>query len=137
MTVHRSGSYTKETQEWVRSCYQKAKRLDPTRLVEDNSPCRSDHVETDVNSWHFYANGYRRVKQIIKDFADGAFAGSTANFIDTNTCGDIPAINSECGNVWGIKGSAGDSDLSWHYKYMLNEFRLNDRLGGFIFHRVP
>ncbi len=125
--------YQPETQDWVRQCYRRVKQLDPTRLVEDNSPCRNDHVETDVNTWHFYANGYTKVKQVIDDFTAGAYSGSTANFIGGNTCGDVPAINSECGNVWGIQGSAGDSDISWHYKYMLNEFRLHDRLGGFIF----
>lgn len=46
---------------------------------------------------------------------------------------DIPVINSECGNYWNIEGSAGDSDLSWHYKYMINEFRLHDRIGGYVF----
>jgi hypothetical protein len=32
--------------------------LDPTRLVEDNSPCNYDHVETDINSWHAYLPGW-------------------------------------------------------------------------------
>jgi len=30
------------------------RKLDPTRLVEDNSPCNNDHVATDINSWHAY-----------------------------------------------------------------------------------
>lgn len=42
-------------------------------------------------------------------------------------------MNSECGNVWGIDGGAGDSDLAWHYRYMLNEFRRHDKLCGFVF----
>ena len=42
-------------------------------------------------------------------------------------------MNSECGNVWGIDGNAGDSDISWQYKYMMNEFRLHDKLCGFVF----
>ena len=28
---------------------------------------------------------------------------------------------------------AGDSDLSWHYRYMMNEFRRHDKLCGFVF----
>ena len=42
-----------DRQEWVREMYHLTKRLDSTRLVEDNSPCLYDHVETDINSWHF------------------------------------------------------------------------------------
>ena len=42
-------------------------------------------------------------------------------------------MNSECGNVWGIKNNAGDSDISWQYRYMMNEFRLHDKLCGFVF----
>ncbi len=125
--------YTKDTQEWVRYNYKRAKTLDPTRLVEDNSPCNKDHVVTDINTYHFYRNGYQNVKDVIEEYAAGAPAGSTKNFTPGNVAGDVPHMNSECGNVWGVDGSAGDSDMSWHYKYMLNEFRLHDAVSGFVF----
>lgn len=51
--VQQQSSYLKETQEWVREKYRWAKQLDPTRIVEDNSPCNYDHVESDINTWHF------------------------------------------------------------------------------------
>jgi hypothetical protein len=51
-------AFLPETQEWVASVYRLAKSLDPTRLVEDNSPCNYDHVETDINSWHAYLPGW-------------------------------------------------------------------------------
>ena len=52
--------YLPETQEWVGSRYELAKQLDPTRLVEDNSPCcGGGHVTTDLNSWHMYLPGWR------------------------------------------------------------------------------
>lgn len=54
-----------ETQEWVRSVYKWTKQEDPTRLVEDNSPCNYDHVESDLNTWHFYLNGYKTVRDHI------------------------------------------------------------------------
>ncbi len=123
-----------ETQEWVREMYHMAKSLDPTRLVEDNSACRHDHVETDVLTWHFYRNGYRQVRENIAHFVSESAPGKTGEYIGENAAGDIPAMNSECGNVWGIAdGGAGDSDLSWHYHYMMNELRLHDRLSGFVF----
>ncbi len=125
--------YRPETAEWVVDCYHKAKALDPTRLVEDNSPCNRDHTVTDVNTWHFYSNGYGKVKNVVESFCDGAYVGSQANYKDGYTMADVPCMNSECGNVWGIQGNAGESDISWQYKYMMNEFRLHDKLCGFVF----
>lgn len=126
-------TYTDETAKWVVDCYHRAKELDPTRLVEDNSPCNSDHTVTDVNSWHFYSNGYLRVKDVVENFCKNAYVGSGANYKKGYTMEDVPCMNSECGNVWGIKNNAGESDISWQYKYMINEFRLHDKLCGHIF----
>lgn len=125
--------YKNETQEWVRRLYHDLKEYDSTRLVEDNSPCHKDHVETDVNSWHFYRNGYETVKTECERVSKKFIVGSSENYIGENRMTDVPVINSECGNYWNIEGSAGDSDFSWHYKYMMNEFRLHEKIGGFIF----
>ncbi len=125
--------YLPETAEWVVKCCEMARELDDTRLIEDNSPCNSDHTITDVNTWHFYSNGYERVKGVVDSFCDGAYVGSQANYKTGYTMTDVPCMNSECGNVWGIEGNAGESDISWQYKYMINEFRLHDKLCGFVF----
>ncbi|HIV27685.1 MAG TPA: glycoside hydrolase family 2 [Candidatus Ornithocaccomicrobium faecavium] len=125
--------YLPETQEWVRSIYHKAKALDPHRIVEDNSPCRYDHVETDLNTWHFYLNGYEIVRDHIRKVVEETYPGSSFNFIGENRQTDAPLMNSECGMVWGVDGSAGDSDLAWQYHYMLNEYRLHEKLCGFVF----
>ena len=129
----RNKVYLPETQEWVRSIYHKAKQLDPSRIVEDNSPCRYDHVETDLNTWHFYLNGYEIVRDHIRKVVDETYPGSGFNFIGDNRQTDAPLMNSECGMVWGVDGSAGDSDLAWQYHYMLNEYRLHEKLCGFVF----
>ena len=51
----------RDTQEWVGEMVQAIRKLDPTRLVEDNSPCNYDHiVNTDLNSWHFYIDDHAR-----------------------------------------------------------------------------
>jgi hypothetical protein len=128
-----SSSYLPETQEWVREMYRWAKRTDPTRLVEDNSPCNLDHVESDLNTWHFYVNGYKEVRGHIEEVVTKTSPGSSFNYIGGNVQSDAPLMNSECGNVWGIEGGAGDSDLAWHYRYMMNEFRRHDKLCGFVF----
>lgn len=125
--------FTRETAKWVEKCWNRVKELDPTRLVEDNSPCNRDHTITDVNTWHFYSNGYERVKKVISEFCANAYIGSKANYLEGYTMTDVPCMNSECGNVWGITGNSGESDISWQYRYMMNEFRLHDKLCGFVF----
>lgn len=131
--VQQQNSYLKETQEWVREQYRWAKRLDPTRIIEDNSPCNYDHVESDINTWHFYINGYDQLRSHLNEVVDKTFPGSGFNCIGGNVQSDAPLMNSECGNVWGIEGGAGDSDLAWHYRYLMNEFRRHDKLCGFVF----
>jgi hypothetical protein len=124
--------YLPETQEWVASIYRLAKQLDPTRLVEDNSPCNYDHVETDINSWHAYLPGYawrEHLDQVSRDTSQG----SKWNFIGGRTQGNQPLLNSECGNVWGYEGSSGDCDWSWDYHIMMNEFRRHPKVCGWLY----
>jgi hypothetical protein len=125
-------TYLPETQEWVIKMYRLAKQLDPTRLVEDNSPCNYDHTETDINTWHDYLPGYAwraRLEQIVKD----TYPGSKWNFIGGRTQGNQPLFNSECGNVWGYEGSTGDVDWSWDYHIMMNEFRRQPKICGWLY----
>lgn len=124
--------YLPETQEWVASIYRLGKQLDPARLVEDNSPCNFDHVETDINSWHSYLPGYawrEHLDQVVRD----TYPGSKWNFIGGRTQGNQPLLNSECGNVWGYEGSAGDCDWSWDYHIMMNEFRRHPKICGWLY----
>lgn len=125
--------YTPQTQAWVRDIYRSARAHDPTRLIEDNSACRYDHVETDLNTWHFYLHGYETLRRHVREVVEKTFPGSDFNFIGGNRQNGAPLLNSECGMVWGVDGSAGDSDLAWQYHYMLNEFRLQEKLCGFVF----
>ena len=125
--------YLPETQEWVRSVWKRAKANDPTRLIEDNSPCNYDHVESDINTWHFYINTYEAVRKHIAGVVKKTCEGSKFNYIGGNKQNGAPLMNSECGMVWGVDESAGDSDIAWQYRYMLNEYRLHDAINGFIF----
>jgi glycosyl hydrolase family 2 len=124
--------YTGETQQWVERMYLLTKQLDPTRLVEDNSPCNNDHVITDLNTWHAYLPGYawrERLDQICRD----THPGSTWNYIGGRKQKNEPMLNSECGNVWGYEGSAGDVDWSWDYHIMINEFRRHPKVCGWLY----
>ena len=124
--------YLPETQQWVESVYRLTKQLDPTRLVEDNSPCNLDHVATDINSWHAYLPGYEWQKTLDQICGD-THPGSTWNFVGGRTQADQPLLNSECGNVWGYEGSTGDVDWSWDYHIMMNEFRRHPKICGWLY----
>jgi hypothetical protein len=136
----RARVYLPETQAWVQSLYREAKRLDPTRLIEDNSQFRKDHVETDINSFHRYAPGYEWRKWLT-EMTEKNFPGSTDQFIGGRKLQpNTPLINSECGNVWGYDGGTGDIDYSWDYHCMMNEFRRFPEIAGWLYtelHDVP
>ena len=119
-----------DRQEWVREMYHLAKSLDTTRLIEDNSPCLYDHVETDINSWHFYINDYDRAKEHIANVVAETYPGSAFNYAGGNVQSDAPLINSEYG---GISAGAGDKDISWCFKYLTNELRLHPKICGYIY----
>ena len=125
-------AYLPETQDWVVSMYRLAKQLDPTRLVEDNSACNHDHVETDLNSWHDYLPGYLWRDHLDRITQD-TFPGSKWNFTGGRAQAAQPMLNSECGNVWGYEGSTGDVDWSWDYHLMLNEFRRHPKVAGWLY----
>ena len=126
------GVYEKETQEWVRSMYHLTKELDPTRLVEDNSACNYDHVESDINSWHAYKRGCMWEPMVAEANAK-TFPGSSWNYIGDNVQNGVPMMNSECGNVWGYNGSAGDCDYTWDYHIMINSFRRHPKCCGWLY----
>lgn len=128
----KDGTYLPETQEWVRSMYHLTKSLDPSRLVEDQSACNRDHVESDINSWHAYRPGHMWEKE-IKMYVDNTFPGSSFNYIGENKQTDAPMINSECGNVWGYEGSAGDCDYTWDYHIMIDAFRRYPKCAGWLY----
>ncbi|CAN5427581.1 hypothetical protein BH09GEM1_BH09GEM1_36990 [soil metagenome] len=125
--------YTPETQQNVIRSVRLAKQLDPTRLVEDNSPCCGrGHTETDLNSWHEYLPGYRWEKR-VSIISDSTFSGSSWNFEKGYTQKQQPMFNSEFGNVWGYNGSSGDVDWSWDYHLAVNAFRRHPKLSGWLY----
>lgn len=131
-SVTNKRDYTPETQDWVREWYHKTKAYDPTRLVEDNSPCNWDHVITDINTWHRYSPA-QHWAGFLDMVIDSTYPGSSFNYIDENVQTNAPMFNSECGAVWGYSGSTGDIDITWEYHIMMNEFRKRPQIAGFLF----
>ncbi len=126
-------AYLPETQEWVGACVDLARQLDPTRLVEDNSPCcGGGHVRTDLNSWHMYLPGWKWKAQLDEAEAR-TFPGSTWNYVGGRSQGNEPMLNSECGNVWGYEGSTGDVDWSFDYHAMMDELRRHPKVAGWLY----
>jgi hypothetical protein len=126
-------AYLSETQKWVASVYRLAKQLDPTRLVEDNSPCCGrGHTETDINSWHSYLPGWAW-EEHDRVVSDSTYPGSPWNFERGYRQANQPNINSEFGNVWGYEGSTGDVDWSWDYHRAVDAFRRHAKIAGWLY----
>lgn len=119
-----------DRQAWVRECYEAARALDPTRLVEDNSACLQDHVVTDINSWHFYMNDYEQAREHIDEVVARTYEGSRFNFVGGNVQGTEPLLNSEYG---GISARMGDLDVSWCLRFLTNELRRHEKICGYVY----
>lgn len=90
--------------EWLRETYDLVKRLDPHRLVVDNSACRPNfHVKSDLDDYHFYyaiPDHAERWSAIIAEFASRP-AWSYSTHGDAIRSGREPLLVSEFGN-WGL-----------------------------------
>ncbi len=110
---------------WVADLYDRCKRLDPTRLVVDNSACLhawgpNIHVKSDLDDFHIYANipdQARWFSQAMDQFASRpVWTYSTQG--DAQRSGQEPLVLSEFGN-WGLpslhalRQAAGGDDPHW------------------------
>lgn len=119
-----------DIQEWVKSMFHAAKELDPTRLVEDNSANRYDHVITDINSWHFYIDDYEKARAHIEEVVRNTYPGSSFNFAPGYKQDTAPLINSEYGSV---SATGGDRDVSWGFRYLTTLLRKHEKIQGYVY----
>ncbi len=119
-----------DTQQWVEAMWKEMKQLDPSRLVEDNSADKHDHVASDINSWHFYIDDYARAKAAIEEVVAKTFAGSTFNFVKDRVQDTAPLINSEYG---AVSAGGGDRDISYGFHFLTNELRRHEKIQGYIY----
>ncbi|GAC1644597.1 MAG: hypothetical protein NVS4B8_15400 [Herpetosiphon sp.] len=104
---------------WVKAMYDECKRLDPTRLVVDNSACGhawgpNIHVKSDLDDYHIYANipdHAREFEQNIEQFSLRPLWTFSSSG-DSERSGREPLVLSEFGN-WGLPSLAL---LQQHYK---------------------
>ncbi len=121
----------KDTQDWVGRMVAETRKLDPSRLVEDNSPCNYDHVEnTDLNSWHFYIDDYAGAKRHIDEVVAKTEPGSGFNYCPGQVQGTAPLINSEYG---GVSAGGGDRDVSWCFRDLTTLLRRQPKIQGYVY----
>lgn len=121
---------------WVQSMWELAKKLDPTRLIEDMSVVHWEHLDyfahgdTDINSWHFYSDNYEKAREHIAKVVKSTFTGSEFNYVPGFKHKGQPLINSEYGGVGALDG---DRDISWSFKFLTNELRRYGQISAYIF----
>lgn len=122
--------------QWVHRMWEIAKTLDGTRLIEDMSVVVWEHltayghVDTDINSWHFYIDQYDRAREHIASVISRSYRGSSFNYIEGFQQQNAPLINSEYG---GIGALDGNRDASWSFKFLTNELRRYPQLSAYIY----
>ena len=119
------------TDEWIKYLYNKTKKLNPNLLVEDMSACNNDHMQpTDLNTFHMYPGNYSEAKNTVDDRNKNTYSGSKNNFLPSYKQDGDPWLNSEYG---GVGAYAGDSDVSWCFKYQTDIQRQYQKLNGFVY----
>jgi hypothetical protein len=100
--------FSKDDRGWLRDLYDRCKRLDPTRLVVDNSACSSPwgtnfHVKSDIDDFHTYATIPDQAATFLDTIADLALRPlwTYSAHGDSLRLGDEPLVLSEFGN-WGL-----------------------------------
>lgn len=119
-----------DTQAWVAAMVQLCRALDPSRLIEDNSPCNHDHVVTDVHSWHFYINDPAHAARHLAEVVERTYPGSGWNYVPGRTQGHEPLINSEYG---GIGAGDGDRDVSYCLRWLTAGLRRHPQITGYVY----
>jgi hypothetical protein len=119
-----------ETQQWVAKMWDMAKATDPSRLIEDNSPCHYDHVKSDIHSWHFYIDNDAEATKHIEDVVAKTFPGSEHNCAPGWKQGTEPLINSEYGSV---SAGGGDRDVSWGFRHLTTQLRRHSKIQGYVY----
>jgi len=97
-------AHNPEHRRWLAEFYHEAKKVDPYRLIVDNSACRGNfHVASDLEDYHEYRaipDHAAAWDAWVADFANGAEWAWAADYQAERHAG-LPRIVSEFGN-WGL-----------------------------------
>ncbi|MBN1911467.1 MAG: hypothetical protein JW818_17120 [Pirellulales bacterium] len=121
----------KNLQQWVFETWTEVKKkLDPTRLVDDDSAVFMDHVQTDVNSWHFTIEDFTEAREHLRQMIKGAYRDSPLNYVPGRKQDTEPLLVSEFS---GVGPGGGDRDVSWSFRYLTNLLRQHDLIHGYVY----
>ncbi|MFA0761416.1 MAG: hypothetical protein HZLCBSQH_001524 [Candidatus Fervidibacterota bacterium] len=115
--------------DWVLKMVELVRRLDPTRLVQDNTGWA--HLVTDLNSFHWYGrdvDGFRLHYRRIND--ERVKPDNDWNYIAGYKQRGEPFVNNEFGYVGA---GDGDSDWSWGNLFVVNAMRSCEKLVGYTY----
>ena len=130
-------AYDAEKQSFAKSMLARARELDPSRLVEDHSTLRYDHVSgTDLNSFHLYQDDPAAFLNELENWSKGCYPGSSHNFAKGETQDGAPLINAEYGPFSAEYGSPQwrrDRDISWGFRMLTTLLRSQEKMVGYIF----
>lgn len=115
--------------DWVLQMVRLTRKLDPTRLVQDNTGWA--HLETDLNSFHWYGRNvdlFRHMYQTVNRIDVGQ--GKSRNYIDGRASRGEPFINNEYSYLAAFDG---DGDWSWGNLFVTNALRSLDKLVGYCY----
>lgn len=97
-------THNPEHRAWLNAFYHQAKKLDPTRLIIDNSACVGNaHVAGDLEDFHWYTaipDHARGWDQWVDEFSKRSSWAWYPDYLHERRA-DLPLIVSEFGN-WGL-----------------------------------
>jgi hypothetical protein len=128
--------YDRRRQEFVASMVKRARELDGTRLIEDHSTIRNDHVgDTDINSFHIYNSDPAGFGRQVQEWTDNLYPGSTHNCVEGAVQNGAPLINTEYGpfSYEAVPERERNRDISWGFRTLTSEFRKREKIAGYIF----
>ncbi|WP_117238247.1 glycoside hydrolase family 2 protein [Thermus sediminis] len=114
---------------WALEMVSLARRLDPTRLVHDNSGW--SHLDTDLNSFHWYGRDAEVPRQLCRQAsAEHLRPGEEWNYLPGYRQRGEPFVNNEFGYV---SAEDGDEDISWGVLSYANALRSCEGLVGYTY----
>jgi len=130
------GAYDEDRQGWVREMLAHTRQLDPTRLVEDHSTLRFDHLAgTDFDSFHLYGDDPAVFGAELDRWVAGLAPGSGYNFLAGEAKDGAPLVNTEYGPFsFELFGPAWrqDRDVSFDLRRLTGELRRRGPLVGYV-----
>jgi beta-galactosidase/beta-glucuronidase len=128
-----------DLQRWVLDSVEQARRLDPSRWIEDESTTDVitgvfDHTETDFTSWHYYSDDWQDIEAHLDEVLAGSVIGGDHLYCEGFAHQGQPLLLSEfagagCYETAGLDGPT----IAQHFGGWVNAIRARPRIAGYVF----